>query len=399
MHGPHLLLGSILSPFAVKLRLLCTHTGLLVKWLPEEGTTWLNLRVQARRLALVTRLQRLTHPPLSELDELPLVPFLFGPHGESYYDSSAIGRFLHENPPARAAVPLLPAAPLPRFLCSLIDEAFDELGLYLLHHQRWVRGARSTRAPEIAGREFAALVPTPLRAAAQRRFAARQVRRLPYLFSVAPVGLRIEGAPAHRQPPSRPGFPPTHALLDDLFVRWLGALEHALSASPFLLGEALTLADAAAYGMIASHLAVDPETAAWIERQAPSVARWARALPEGAARPAGAASAATSAGAVPESVRPLLQAIGESFLPLMLQNEAAYERLRTSGQRRFNEPAFNEGQALYDGALAGHPYRSVAKSFQVKVTRSLRRELRALDAASRKAAQDLVPGLAALITG
>ena len=232
-------------------------------------------------------------------------------------------------------------------------------------------------------------MPAPFRKMARERFAARQVRRLPYLFSIAPSVLG--DVPIARQPPARPGFPPTHALLEALFVQWFTALEMALKHSPFLLGEAFTLADAAVYGMVASHLAVDPDTAAWIDAQAPSVARWTRALTTGAS-----ARQTPMPDTIPQALFPLLQAIADSFVPLMLQNEAAFKRLQKRGQRRFNESAFNTGEALYDGTLIGHPYRSVVKTFQVEVLRSLRSELQALDTSSRLVVSGLAEGFDAL---
>ena len=58
-------------------------------------------------------------------------------------------------------------------------------------------------------------------------------------------------------------------------------------------------------------------------------------------------------------------------MPLMQQQLRAYERLRAAGVTTFNEAAFDAGQALYDGELCGHSFRSVAKSFQIKTWRSL----------------------------
>jgi hypothetical protein len=67
----------------------------------------------------------------------------------------------------------------------------------------------------------------------------------------------------------------------------------------------------------------------------------------------------------------------------MEHNERAYERHKAAGQTRFNEAAFNRGEALYDGELLGHPFRSVAKTFQVKGWRRLKARYLGLEAASR----------------
>jgi hypothetical protein len=56
----------------------------------------------------------------------------------------------------------------------------------------------------------------------------------------------------------------------------------------------------------------------------------------------------------------------------MEQNEQAWRAGCDQGETRFNEAAFDAARALYDGVLLGHPFRSVAKTFQVHVWRALR---------------------------
>ena len=72
-----------------------------------------------------------------------------------------------------------------------------------------------------------------------------------------------------------------------------------------------------------------------------------------------------------EHLAALLAIIGDTFIPLMQQNTAAYEDALAAGETLFNEAAFDQGRALYDGELLGYPFRSVAKSFQVPVWRDL----------------------------
>jgi glutathione S-transferase len=175
------------------------------------------------------------------------------PRGENLYDSSAIGSWLDAQGITRET-PLVPVHdPALRFAVQLVDEALDEVGLYLVHHNRWVIAARDNDAGARLARELRPLL-GPLAAGAAFTFPARQVRRLPYLFSVAPPGAAFEGLPARLRPPARAGFPPTHALLDELFASLLAALEPLLAAQPFLFGERFTLADASVYGQLAMNL-------------------------------------------------------------------------------------------------------------------------------------------------
>ncbi len=66
---------------------------------------------------------------------------------------------------------------------------------------------------------------------------------------------------------------------------------------------------------------------------------------------------------------------------------------KNRGQTTFNEAAFDRGEALYEGTLMGHPFKSVAKSFQVPVWRDLCQSWQALGAEQREALRTLCPQL------
>ena len=80
-----------------------------------------------------------------------------------------------------------------------------------------------------------------------------------------------------------------------------------------------------------------------------------------------------------------------TYAPLMVQNEGAYETARKQGEQLFNEAAFDQHRALYDGELLGHPFRAVAKTFQVKVWRDLCAAWRQLDVQSRASLGEYLP--------
>ncbi len=94
-----------------------------------------------------------------------------------------------------------------------------------------------------------------------------------------------------------------------------------------------------------------------------------------------------------ESLRPLLDAIRETFVPLMRQNERAYVAACNRGETLFNEAAFDGGRALYDGELMGQPFRSVVKSFQVRTWRDLRARWEALSESEREVVAGWLPGI------
>jgi hypothetical protein len=213
------------------------------------------------------------------------------------------------------------------------------------------------------------------------------VRRLPYLFSVAPPAAATwSDLPLRLRPPARRGFPPTHALLDQAFGELLAAIEPVLAGRPYLFGERFTLGDASLYGELGMNLA-DPGAWALINRRAPATARWVERLA------AGDFSAHRAGGVLTldATVAPLLDWIGRVFVPLMQQNRAAWTNHRERGEILFNEKAFDAGRTLYDGVLLGHPFRSVAKTFQVRVWQDLRRTRDELAADDRARLAAFIP--------
>lgn len=374
--------ASTLSPFALKVDALCDYAGLPHGWLPAEGSRITGLKSALRVRRVTAGKLPLTWPRMTPLDEFPAVPFLLGPGGENLYDSSAIGEWLdsggHVTRPGSGS--LLPKGDdALQFAIRLVDEYFDELGLYMVHHNRWKVAARDNGAGKRLADDVRPML-GPIAAVIERAFPARQVRRLPYLFSVAPEGdASFDDLPARLRPPSRPGFPPTHALLEEGFARVLAILETLLEGRPYLFGERFTLADASAYGQLGMNLS-DASAEAWIRRDAPRVRGWLQRIAEADF------SESRSDGAVrlDDAVEPLLAEVGRVFVPLMRQNEAAYERCLEAGETRFNEKGFDAGVALYDGELDGRPFRSVAKTFQVRVWQTLEQAWRELGGPDRR---------------
>jgi glutathione S-transferase len=358
-------------------------------WLPAEGGRGRNYRTlwlieRAKRTRTIER-----HPRLDPLDEYPLVPLLIEDDRRVLYDTSALVRWIDDRHPSSEG-PLVPSDPALGFVARLVDEAFDEIGLYLVHHRRWVTSAATNDAGARLAREFARVRPPGTGWLMARRFSERQVRRLPYLFSVAPAGY-ANGLRRGLTPPSRPGFPPTHALLDRIWEAWLAAVDAVLVRRPYLLGDRFTLADAGVYGQLAMNLA-DPTAADAMRRRAPTTFAWLEAIRD--RRHVGARGALLAR--VDEPLARLLDVVAGVFAPLMRQNARAYERAVAAGERVFNERAFDAGRGLYDGTLLGRPFRSVAKSFQVRVWREVEDAWRALPAEARAT----LPGtLAAALRG
>jgi hypothetical protein len=94
------------------------------------------------------------------LDEYPSVPFYTFEGKVFYYDSSGLGYQLERH--TSAVQGPLPLEPGLRFTCQLIDEAFDEFGLYMVHHNRWVVSAATNRMGEFTSQEMRKLLPLGL---------------------------------------------------------------------------------------------------------------------------------------------------------------------------------------------------------------------------------------------
>lgn len=355
--------GSELSPFALKLRALLEASAIPYAWLPRDGGRLENYRAMRMIARAKRRRTVIRHPQRSELDEYPLVPFLIEEGKRVHYDSSALARWIDDCHRPETG-PLFPDDPGLSFVAQLIDEAFDEFGLYLVHHRRWVLSATSNDAGARLAGEFARVILPGMGSTFARRFARRQVRRLPYLFSVAPSGLSIPRLPRDLLPPSRAGFPETHGLLDEAWERYLAGIEAVLDSQPFLLGERFTVADASVYGQLGMNLA-DPTAAERMRERAPVTHEWLCRIRDGEHR------AGAGALELRHALRPLLAIILETFVPLMRQNARAYEEARERGESLFNEAAFDRSRACYKGELLGRPFRSVAKTFQVRVWRDL----------------------------
>jgi hypothetical protein len=132
----------------------------------------------------------------------------------------------------------------------------------------------------------------------------------------------------------------------------------------------------------------DPSAERMIAERAPTLRAWLETLHQGGAHALGDGDEPTPAAF--SALEPLLEEIVGIHAPLMDQNERAYESYVALGQTRFNEAAFHRGEALYDGELLGHPFRSVAKTFQVKTWRNLKGRYRSLQPAHRATLPDAV---------
>ena len=369
-----IILGSELSPYTLKVLNYFSFLGIPHRFLYTQGSTLESIAIQLRKTLLIHGFKKLTCPVEHKDNEFPLVPFVFGPDGENMYDSTAVAQWLENNPQLARQKTLFPSAdPKIHFLINLIDEYADEVGLYMVHHNRWKVAAADNNAGARLGSGLRA-VAGPFSKIVDLYFSARQTRRLPYLFSVAESGYHIEGLRKNRQPPARKGFPATHELLETAFSNLLNILETIFAVRPFLFGERYTLADASLYGQLGMNLS-DPAAAHWIKQQSPATFAWLTRM----ANLDFSSDKAESNAIWADDLIPLLNEINRFFIPLMEQNANAVIDYENAGQAIFNEKAFNQNQALFEGSIDGHSFKSVAKTFQRKVWADLLNEFQQMN--------------------
>lgn len=374
--------GVRLSPFFLKLEAGLQYLSIPYRRLPAEGS-------YAENLAFMLKLQNAKQQNLikrhggfdTDLDELPAVPYIQDPSGQLHVDSSAILQGLSEQGEPRS---LLPKADKFAFLAHLIEEAFDEFGLYMVHHMRWVGSARSNTMGQLLAKEFKRALPPGGPALLARSFPKRQVQRCPYLFSVAPKHYSA-GVKRALTPPSRKGFPETHTLLNQSWKRYIKAVNQLVSKQPYLLGDRFTIADASAYGQLAMNL-VDREAADQMLRIAPDLFNWLIRIQHGQH----ACDHQQGALYASAELKDLLNTIMGTFSALMVQNEKAYDLAKESGQTLFNEKAFNKNQALYDGQVLGYPFRAVIKTFQVRVWREVKAHWQRLSETDQESLREMM---------
>lgn len=367
--------GSELSPFTLKVQRLLRQAELDFRFLPTEGSRAENISYLLRRERLIWKRLAITWPKMSEEDELPLVPFIYDANNNktNFYDSSAFAELLDNHCVQHSS--FIPNHPAANFLVKLIDEYADEYGLYMVHHNRWVVSAASNDAGKRLANEFRSLLPSAfLRRAFGNWFSKRQVRRLPYLFSVAPKHNDYSHLTKARRPPYKQGFPATHQLLEDSFSRLLQILEELLSQRAYVLGNTMTLADISLYAQLGMNVS-DPDANQWMKTVAPTVHQWVLKLHQPQLIKH---TSSNKAFQLDEQISPLLEEIQRTFVPLMQQNAEAV------CHKHKNEKAFNRGRGLYDGTIDGVAFRSVGKTFQAKVWRSLCKQWQALPADSQQ---------------
>jgi glutathione S-transferase len=263
--------GALGSPYSMKLRALMRYRRIPHLWVQDH----------AARAALFERVKA------------PVIPLLEYPDGRVANDSTLLTRELETSHAGRS---VLHADACQAFLAFLIEDFADEWLTKAMFGWRWLaetdqqQMSRWLMFDNMAGAGAAA------QETMAKAFSTRQVGRMPLVGCTAANFPLIEAS--------------TRAVL--------AALEANVSDGLFLFGSRPSEAEFALFGQL-SQLAVDPTPQAMLRRDYPLAYRWLAHIDD--------LSGLDEAhwGPPGPMVKPILQVIGDVYLPFLVANAAAIE--------------------------------------------------------------------------
>jgi glutathione S-transferase len=215
------------------------------------------------------------------------VPVVETPQGEFMWDSTPMIHHLELRFPEPA---VLPADPVQRFLCDVLDDAADEWLYRPAVGTRWNFAENAAVGGFELARDIA--VKAPL-ACDQAHAAVRAHVR----SSCPPLGV-TEGNIQH--------------WVRDVLRPWMRVLGAHLAQYPYLFGARPSLADFALFGGNAAHFINDPLCRRWVEEDAPAVVQHTHRLLEPEDQVFGEWDAAHD---VPATLLAVLGDLGRIYLP------------------------------------------------------------------------------------
>jgi glutathione S-transferase len=330
--APLLMLGAPGSPYSRKLRAVLRFRRIPYRWVNQGSPESAGLprpRVQ-------------------------LLPQLFLPGAdaalEARTDTTPLIRELESSYTGRSVIPADAAV---GFLNALLEDFGDEWLTKCMFHYRWYHEPDVAKAAAILPRWFMSDQSEEMALAAGKDVARRQIERLWV------VGSNDTTAP----------------VIEASYRRVLGLLDARLTESRFMLGARPASADFALYGQLTQLVGFDPTPAAIALEMAPRVVAWVDVVEElSGMEPETAAWIERDA--VPDTLRALFAEIGRVYVPFLLANAAALE----------------SGAEKVECQIDGLPWAQRPFPYQSKCLRWLREEYAALAAAERAAVDAVLTG-------
>jgi glutathione S-transferase len=323
--------GALGSPYSLKVR-----AAMRAKRLPH---TWTGMTAEDRARVM---------PNV----KAQVIPVIRKPDGSWTNDSTPF--LLSLEGEGRA---LVPADPLLRYACLLIEDMADEWFMKAMFHYRWTY-------PE--DQEWCAnwimfdSLPNAGRSGIEAMAAnirARQISRMPL------VGCTPETLP----------------VIEASWKRTCLALEAmATGRTRFLFGDRVSLADLALYGQL-KVMSVDPTPMAWMRAETPYLYRWLDLADDASGLEGAWLGAADTLAQAP--VKALLAQAGDSYLPFL----------------KSNADALAVGAETFELTLEGYRYSQGVFKYQAKCLETLRADWKALDAGGKQTLRGLIGEGASLL--
>lgn len=215
------------------------------------------------------------------------VPAVQTPTGEFMWDSTAMIHHLELRFPEPD---VLPADPIQRFLCYVLEDAADEWLYRPAVGTRWYFSENNAVGGFELARDISVKMPVPC----DQAYAAvgEHVRS-----SCPPLGVTADTI---------------QRWVDDVLRPWMRALGGHLARRPYLFGDRPSLADFALFGGNAAHFVNDPLCRRWLEEDGPAVVQHTHRLLEPEDQEFGAWD---DPRAVSETLTALLAELGKRYLP------------------------------------------------------------------------------------
>jgi glutathione S-transferase len=243
------------------------------------------------------------------------VPAVETPEGEWLYDTTPMLDWFEARFPDP---PIVPDCPVQGFAVRLLEDYADEWLWRPALHYRWSYRQDALHLSRRIAAESMADVPVPQ---ALLRWNLRRRQKKVY---VRGDGVRAD----------------TRARVEQTYLETLDRLERLLADQPFLLGGRPCLADFGFFASMFRHFSLDPTPARIMRQRAPGVFAWVARLWN--ARASRKEGGWPEPGRLPEVWLELLREAGESYLPYLHANAAAWR----NGRRRFNYRV--QGTTFYD---------------------------------------------------
>ena len=183
------------------------------------------------------------------------VPAVQTPSGDFMWESTAMIHHLELHHPDPA---VLPADPLQRFLCYVVEDAADEWFYRPAVGSRWYRAENGA----VGGFELARDIAVRMPLSCDQAYAGvgAHVRS-----TCAPLGVTDENI---------------QCWIDDALRPWLRVLGAHLANRPYLFGDRPSLADFALFGGNAAHFTNDPLCRRWTDEDGPAIVQHTHRLLE-----------------------------------------------------------------------------------------------------------------------